>query len=232
MTRTLVQRPTGTTTCPIVLAPGSDSLRARPHISWDLGSCSSACGVKQLSRATRAWVRCPAISTFSPMRLGPCVEGKQFRQLSQVTLARVQWHVRLTGSPGQLVLMSEGPHGRPVLLGDSGSGRGLAGPTSSPGRLTLVSEGPPCRPALLGALGSGPRARGIDQLSRQSGLGPMACRVDQLSQRTHAQLRCPAGSTTCLVGPGAMFQCLRCRTALLCDSGPGQWPAISTSCTG
>ena len=50
----------------------------------------------------------------------------------------------------------------------------------------------------------------------------MACRVDQLSQRTRALLQCPEGSTTCLVGPGAVFQCLQCRTALLCDSGPGQ----------
>ena len=66
----------------------------------------------------------------------------------------------------------------------------------------------------------------------RSGLGPMACRVNQRSRRTRSWLQWLAGSTTYLVGAGAMFQCLRCRTALPGISGPYLRPAISTNCTG
>ena len=126
--------------------------------------------------------------------------------------------------------------------------RGPTGLTSSPRRLGLglVLAGPP---DLLGDSRSRPRACGVDQhslvirapfrgpagLTRspgRSGLGPMACRVNQRSRRTRSWLQWLAGSTTYLVGAGAVFQCLRCRTALPGVSGPYLRPAISTNCTG
>ena len=136
-------------------------------------------------------------------------------QNPRATRARVRGPTGLTSSPRRLGL---GPSARRTAR--------------SPGRLTLASEGLWCRPALLGDSCSVPRARRVDPLPRASGLGPKACRVNQRSRRTRSWLQWLAGSTTYLVGAGAVFQCLRCPTALPGVSGPCLRPAISTNCTG
>ena len=64
-------------------------LWAQPDVPGDLGPCSSACGVEQLSRATRGRVRWPVMSTSVPedLRSGPMVHGVD--QPSRATRARV-----------------------------------------------------------------------------------------------------------------------------------------------
>ena len=118
--------PTLSTSSPGRLGPMPEGLRARPDVPADLGPCSSACGVDQLSRATRARVRWSAGSTSCPSLLGPCSEGPRCRpalpgdlrpapitrevsQLSQATCARVRGPVGLTSSPRRLRLLSDGP---------------------------------------------------------------------------------------------------------------------------
>ena len=99
------------------------------------------CGVHQLSRGTRAWLRVPRVSTICPS-----------------IWARFPGPMGSTRCPGQLAFKSEGPRGRPALPCLSGPGpmvrginelsqatracvRGPAGSTSSPGRITLGSKG-------------------------------------------------------------------------------------------
>ena len=162
-------------------------LQARPDAPADLGPCSSACGIDQLSREMRTPVR---------------------------------WPAKLTGSPGRYVRGSEGPGCRPLPPGESGLGLVLAGPPDllgdSRSRLrsraveqhSLATRAPFRRPA------------GLTSSPGRSGLGPMACRVNQRSQSSRSRFQLLAGSTTCLVGAGAVFQSLWCRKALPGVSGP------------
>ena len=98
--------PTLSTSSPGRLGPMPEGLQARPDVPADLGPCSSACGVDQLSRVTRAPVRWPARSTGSPGRLvrgsvgprgRPVPPGdsglgrvSRGRQISRTTRARVR----------------------------------------------------------------------------------------------------------------------------------------------
>ena len=216
-TRVWVFCPTGSTTCPARLTPTSKApggLRAVLSIS---GQCPRARGVDQLSLATQARVRGPKGSTSSP-------------------------------GPGRLVSGCDSLRFRQALPGDSDqcpSARDvdqLSWATHVRVRSPVRSTRCPAQPGLWSEVRRGPpapratRARvrgsaGLTSSPGQSGLGPMACRVDQLSWRTRAKLRWPAGSTTCLVGPGAVFQCLRCRTALPGDSGPCPMARDVDQCT-
>ena len=98
------------------------------------------CGVHQLSRGTRAWLRVPRVSNICPS-----------------IWARFPGPMGSTRCPGQLAFKSEGPRGRPALPCLSGPGpmvrginefsqatracvRGPAASTSSPGRITLGSR--------------------------------------------------------------------------------------------
>ena len=197
-----------------------------------MGPCPCARTVDQLSWPLALGCEVPWGRPDVLGYLGYCPRSRVVHQLSRATRARFRGPTGSTRTPGQLALGSEGPRFSPVPPGDSGLGRVLAGP-----------------PDLLGDSRSRPRACGVDQhslvirapfrgpagLTRspgRSGLGPMACRVNQRSRRTRSWLQWLAGSTTYLVGAGAVFQCLRCPTALPGVSGPCLRPAISTNCTG
>ena len=205
-------------------------------------------GVDHLSGTTHARLQGPRGSTSCPEHFGPVSEGPRSRPLSLATQARVRGPKGSTSSPGRLVSGCDSLRFRQALPGDSDqcpSARDVdqlswathvrvRGPVRSircpalPGLLSEVRRGPPAPP---GDSRSGPRVAGLTSSPGQSGLGPMACRVDQLSWRTRAKLRWPAGSTTCLVGPGAVFQCLWCRTALPGDSGPCPMARDVDQCT-
>lgn len=165
-THASVGLPTGLTSIPGVLALVSDCPRGRPDVFGDSGPWPGSCGVYQLSPATRAQARVPAVSTHSPKRLEFGSKGP-----------------RSTCCPGRLGPGPDVPPGLPGVPGDSGSGRrdrGVAQPsrvtrawvrgpmcsTSSSGQIALGSDGPRGRPALRGDSGTCPRARGVDQLSR------------------------------------------------------------------
>ena len=96
--------------------------------------------------------------------------------------------------------------------------------TSSPGRLVLTFQGPRGRPDVFGDSGPVPRARGFEQVSKEtrardrgpagqpdvpgdSGPAPWACRVDQLSQATRTLVRGPAGTT---ISPGCVALSSNC----------------------
>ena len=186
-----------------------EGLRARPDVPADLGPCSSACGVDQLSRATRATVRWPARSTRSPGRLVLGSVGPQGRPVPQVTRAWAEGR-GVARFPGQLALGSEGPPfdknsrvtrvrfffptesttcpARLVGPGGSTSCPEHFGPvsecprvsTSSPWRLRPGSEGPRGRPALLD----------------HSCPAVIACSFDKLSRATQTSVRVPVMSTS------------------------------------
>ena len=170
------------------LGPMPEGLRARPDVPADLGPCSSACGVDQLSRATRAPVRWPARSTGSPGRLVRGSVGPRGRPVPQVTRAWAECR-GVARFPGQLALGSEGP---PFDKNSRVTRVRFFFPTESttwPARLTPASEAPGGLPAVLSILGQCPSARVFrPALPGDSGPGPRAQGVDQLSRTTRARL--------------------------------------------
>ena len=65
-TRTCVQGPAGSTSCPRRLGPGSEGLRGRPAVLGESRLGPRAHEFDQLSRSTPSWVRGPAGSTRCP----------------------------------------------------------------------------------------------------------------------------------------------------------------------
>ena len=180
--------PTLSTSSPGRLGPMPEGLQARPDVPADLGPCSSACGVDQLSRATRAPVRWPARSTGSPGRLVRGSVGPRGRPVPQVTRAWAECR-GVARFPGQLALGSEGP---PFDKNSRVTRVRFFFPTESttcPARLTPASEAPGGLPAVLSILGQCPSARVFrPALPGDSGPGPRAQGVDQLSRTTRARL--------------------------------------------
>ena len=80
-----------------------EGLQARPDVPADLGPCSSACGVDQLSQVTPVRVRVPVVN-----------------QLSRATQTLVRRTALSNRRPGRLGPVSVGPWGRPSLLGNWG----------------------------------------------------------------------------------------------------------------
>ena len=76
-TRTCVQGPAGSTSCPRRLGPGSEGLRGRPAVSGESHLGPRAHEFNQLSPATRSWVRGHAGSTRCHRPLGSGSEGPQ-----------------------------------------------------------------------------------------------------------------------------------------------------------
>ena len=224
-----------------------------PAVPGDSVPCPRARRVDQISRATRACVRWPVVSSSSPGRLRPVNEG--MRCLPVVDQCSRATHDRVRG---------------PALS------------SSCPGRLALVSEVPLCRPAVreiraqvLVPMGStdvtddscpGPRDRGFDPLcwtSRawvrvlavstscpgrlapwseavrvrpevpgDSGLGPSTRSVDQLYWVTRARVRSP---TVSIFFPGHIGQLSKARSVgqmSLATSPRVRGAAGSTSCPG
>ena len=154
------------TSCPGQHAPISDCPRFRSAVPVDSGPGPSARGVDQLSQATRAFFRGPAVSTNCPGRLapvselrrvcsavpgnsGPCLRSRGVDQLSWMTRAFVRVLKVSTSCPG--------------LLQYSLRARGV---TSCPGRLGPVSEVPQGRPPLPGDSGPCPKSRRVYKISR------------------------------------------------------------------
>ena len=206
-------RPTGSTSSPGRFGPGSKGLRGRPAVPGHTRLGLKAGGVDQFSRATRDWVRVPAVSTSYPGRHrpfpkdprvdqlslapGPESKGPRIDQLSGVIWARVRWLVVFISCPGRLWPGSEVPRCRPALLADSGQCPRPTWSTSSPGRFGPVSEAlvwSTCCPGRLSIGSVGPR--GQPALLGDWGQGPRARRGDQLSRATRAQVRGRARSTT------------------------------------
>ena len=195
------------TSCPRRLGPGSDGPRGRPAVTGDSGPGLRDCGVDQLSCATRARVRGPAVLTNSygrfifwplcgvrqswpsvPHCLGPGPRARGVDQLPRVTWAWVRGAAVSTRFPRRLARGSVGP-GVDLLS-----------------RATRAwSKGLPVRPTVPGDSGPGPRVRGVDQLSRATcarvrglavstssprrlELGSEACRVDQMTWATRARV--------------------------------------------
>ena len=203
-THAWVGLPTGLTSIPGVLALVSDCPRGRPDIFGDSGPWPGSCGVYQLSRATRAHARVPAVSTPSPKRLEFGSKGP-----------------RSTCCPGRLGPGPDVPPGLPGVPGDSGSGRrdrGVAQPsrvprawvrgpmcsTSSSGQIELGSDGLRCRPALRATRARAPGPGGLTSCPGTSGPVPRPGIIDQLSRVTRARVRGPTVSTRCSrpSGPG------------------------------
>ena len=173
-----------------------------------------ACEVDRLSRAIRAWVRGPRVSTTSPRRigLGPSARGT----------AR---------SPGRLALASEVPRCRAALLGNSCSVPRARSVDQLPWAIRLGPNGLQGQPTVPEFSLPVPIARGLDHMSRGSWgripvpvvsksspgrlgamsddprcqpsvpdnlrSGPRAHGVDQHSRVTPARVRWPAGLTSC-----------------------------------
>ena len=181
--------PALSTSSPGRLGPMPEGLRARPDVPADLGPCSSACGVDQLSRATRAPVRCSAKSTGSPGRLARGSEGPQGRPVppGDSGLGRV-----LAGPPDLPDNSRSGPRARRFDKNSRVTRVRFFCPTGSttcPARLTPASEAPGGLPAVLSILGQCPSARVFrPALPGDSGPGPWARAVDQLSRTIRAGL--------------------------------------------
>ena len=227
--------PTLSTSSPGRLGPMPEGLQARPDVPADLGPCSSACGVDQLSRATRAPVRRPAKLTGSP---GPLVRGSvgprgrpvppgdsglgrvsRGHQISRTTRARVR-----------------GPAVGQAVFGDSGSGvlprgvdhlsrttharfRGPGGSTSCPEHFGPVSECPrvsTSSPWRLRPGSEGPSGR--PAVPDDSCPAVLACGLDKLSWVTQASVRGPVQKSSCPGQLGPMSEGLRCRPANLGNS--------------
>ena len=206
-------------------------LWALPDVSADLGPCSSACGVDQLSPATRAPVLWPTRSTGTPGPLAGGSEGPRCRQAllgHSCSGPRARGFDQLSRAIG---LGPDGLHGRPAVPEDSRPApiargldhmsRGIWGrvpvpavSNSSPGRLGLGSDGPRGRPAVPG----------------DSGQCLMARDVEQLTQATRTQVRGPAGLTSSPRQLGNRSVVPRGRPAHLGDTGPVRGPALSTRC--
>ena len=168
------------------LGPGSEGPQGPPGVPGDSHSSPRACGVDQISRASRAHARCPAGSTRRPRRLRPGSEGPRCHtallghsrfgptdrgvdQLTRATLPCVQ---------------------RPL------------GSTDFPGRLRPVPEGPWYGPPLPGDSSSGPRSRSLPAFPGDLGMCQMSRGVDQLSRGTQARVQDPVVSTSC---PGELY---------------------------
>ena len=161
-------------------------MRARPHVSWDLGPCSSACGVEQLSRAfglgsDGPWGR-PAVP--DDRRSGPRAHGVD--EPSLVTQARVRWPAGWTSSHGRLALGSVGPQIRPALHDDSCSGPMVRGVDQLFRAIGLGPDGLQARPA-------------VPEDSRPP---PIACRLDHMSLGTWGRVPVPAVSNS---SPGQLW---------------------------
>ena len=168
------------------------------------------CGVHQLSRGTRAWLRVPRVSNICPS-----------------IWARFPGPMGSTRCPWKLAFHSEGPRGRPAVPGDSGQGpsargqpvvpgdsdpgktyrvveqasgatrarvRWSGGSTSFPRPLGRVSEVPRVRPALPGESRSALRAKGLTHGPGRHGPEPYGLR-----DRPAA----PGDSSSCAGGLGA-----------------------------
>ena len=158
----------------------SDNLWARPHISWDLGPCSSACSVEQLSRAFVLGSNCPwgRPAVLDDRCSGPRAHGVD--EPSLVTQARVRWPAGWTSSPGRLALGSEGPQFRPALQGDSCSGPRVHGIDQLSRAIGLWPDGLQARPA-------------VPEDSRPP---PIACRLYHMSHGTWGPVPVPALSNS------------------------------------
>ena len=115
-TRARVPGPARSTRCLWRLRPGSEGRRVRPGHKGDwrqfprsrgstrypglTGSAPRACGVDQLSRATRACVQRPAGSTSCPRRLGHGSEGPRVQSALPATRARIRGPVVQPDIPG------------------------------------------------------------------------------------------------------------------------------------
>ena len=144
------QWPALSTSSPGRLGPMPEVLRAQPDVPGDLGPCSSACGVEELSRATRARVRWPAQSTKSHERHVLGSVDSRGRQVLPVDSGSGRGLTGSTSSPGRLGPMPEVLWAQPDVPGDLGPcssacgndqlcratrawARGPTGSTSSPG---------------------------------------------------------------------------------------------------
>ena len=137
-----------------------------PALPGDSGQVPRACGIHQLSRATRALARGPSLSTSCPLRPGRESEGPQCRPALSGHLGLGSRARSVYLLPQATLAWVHGPSVWTSLPGDSCSCPRPVGSTSCPGRLTLMCEGPRCRPTIPGNSGQGRIAHGVDQLSQ------------------------------------------------------------------
>ena len=209
-----VQGPTGSTSFPGRLGPGSDFPRGRPAIPGDSGPCPRARGFDQLSRVTRALFGGTVVQPVVPGDSGPCPMSRIIDQASWATQAHARALTGLTSCPVRFGPRSVGRRGQPADSCDSGPCprpcgvkqkswvtparvRGPAVSTNRPGTLALGSEGPQRLPAFPGDWGPGPKALEVGQVSRATRDLVGGPAVDQLSRMTWARTRCTAGPTSC-----------------------------------
>ena len=162
--------PAGSTSSPRRLAPSSDILQGRPALPgdsrlgrWpafstscpgDSGPCLRSCGLKQMSRVTWGLFPGSAVSTSSPVRLGPGSDGLRGQPTlpshSRLGLRAhgVEQYYRVTRA------RAECPWGRPAFPGVSGPGPIAREVISSPEGTVLGSVVSRCRPVLPGDSGS------------------------------------------------------------------------------
>ena len=107
------------TSCPGRLRPVSECPRGPPAVPGDSVPCPRARRVDQMSWATRACVRCAAVSSSSPGRLRPVNEGTRclpvVDQCSRATHNRVRGPALSSSGPGRLALVSEVPLCQPAV---------------------------------------------------------------------------------------------------------------------
>ena len=190
-----VRRPSGSTSCPGQLGPGSESPRGQAALPGDSRFGLRARGVEQLSQATRAWVCGPKCSTSPSGQIAPCSDGPQCQQALRVESGPCPRARSVDQLCQATQVCVRGPAVYLLSWATWEFARCSAGSNSCPG-----NSGP------------GPRARGADQLSR--GIQPMpegqphppvvpgdwdpclkARLFDQLSLANHAWVRVPAGLT-------------------------------------
>ena len=193
-------RPTGSTSSPGRFGPGSKGLRGRPAVPGHTRLGLKAGGVDQFSRATRDWVRVPAVSTSYPGRHrpfpkdprvdqlslapGPESKGPRIDQLSGVIWARVQWLLVFISCPGRFWPGFEVPRCRSALPADSDLGPSARGIDHLSRAIRARVRRPAWSTCCPGRLSIGSVApRGKPALPGNWGQGPSACGVDQMSRR-------------------------------------------------
>ena len=212
-TRARVRGPTGSTSCPVILGPGSKGPCGRPAVP----------GTRACVQGTMGSTRCPGRLSlesdgpwgppYVPGDIGPCPRARGFDQVSLATHAWVELATGLTSIPGGLALVSECPRCRPDVFCNSGPWPGACGvyqisqatqararvpavSTNSPKQLEFGSKGPrsTCCPGHLGPMPDVPLC--LPGVPGNSGSSRRDHGVDQLSRVTRAWVRGPMCSTS------------------------------------
>ena len=194
--RAWVRTPSGSTSCPGRLRPGSELLRGRPALPGHLHLCPRALGVDLLSQALGPGSDGPWARPAVPGDWGPSPKALSVDHLSLATRTRVRRPAGSTNCPGRLGPWSKAPRLRPDLPGESRSGRiacgfdqlsrgtrarvrGPEASSSCPRGIGPWSGGPRFRPDIPADSDPRPRSCSVENLSRPSPPVFERTRVDQ-----------------------------------------------------